>query len=268
MTKDVWNIIEKVRSKKPLVHAITNYVTVNDCANILLSFGASPAMCEAKDEVEDFVALADSLYINIGTLTGEQKEAIFLAVKKASKLNKPVVIDPVGVGALVQRKEFILDLLKEFKISILKGNLGEIKTLAGMDARVKGVDSIDDGSDGIDACKILANKYNTVVAATGETDIITDGQRVALIKNGNPMLTLVTGAGCMIGALSAATAAVEKDFYKAAAASVLSMGLTGELAAEEMVGSPLPGSYKVKLFDSIYSLTEEKILKRSKIIWE
>lgn len=268
MTKELWGIIKKIRARKPLIQAITNYVTINDCANILLGIGASPAMCEAKDEVEDFIELADSLYINIGTLTREQKEAICLAVKKASRLKKPVVIDPVGVGALHTRKTFILELLEEYEISIIKGNSGEIKSLAGMDANVKGVDSMDDGPDAVDACKALAKKFNTVAAATGKTDIISDGNRTIRIKNGSPMLTMVTGVGCMVGAIATAAAAVENDFLKAAASAVLSMGIAGDIAAEEIEENPAPGTYRVKLFDNIYSLTQDKFVKRSKIEWE
>ena len=267
MLNEACNVIQRVRESKPLVHAITNYVTVNDCANILLGFGASPAMIEIVDEVEGFVAISGSLYINIGTLAGEQIRSIPLAVAKASELNKPVVIDPVGVGAIPSRVDYVLNLLENYNISIVKGNLGEIKVLAGIDANVRGVDSIDDGAGGLDACRILAERYNTVVVASGAQDIITDGKKVALVDNGAPLFTLITGSGCMLGALVAATAAVERDFFKAALTGVLAMGLAGEISADLLAGEVLPGTFRVKLFDEIYRLSEKDILERGKLTW-
>ena len=267
MLNEACNVIQRVRESKPLVHAITNYVTVNDCANILLGFGASPAMCEIVDEVEGFVAISSSLYINIGTLAGEQKRSIPLAVAKASELHIPVVIDPVGVGAIPSRADYILNLLENYNISIVKGNLGEIKVLAGIDANVRGVDSIDDGAGGIDACRILAERYNTVVVASGAQDIITDGKKVALVDNGTPLLALITGSGCMLGALVAATAAVEKDFFKAAVTAVLVMGLAGEISADLLEDQVLPGIFRVKLFDEIYRLSEQVVLEKGKLSW-
>ncbi|ACV62528.1 hydroxyethylthiazole kinase [Desulfofarcimen acetoxidans DSM 771] len=268
MLKEACRVIQQVREKKPLVHAITNYVTVNDCANILLGFGASPAMVEIIEEVEGFTAIAQSLYINIGTLAGEQKSSILLAAARASELHIPVVIDPVGVGAIPSRADYVLNLLKNYNISIVKGNLGEIKVLAGLDASVRGVDSIDDGAGAVDACRTLAEKYNTVVVASGVQDIISDGKRVALVDNGTSLLSLITGSGCMLGALAAAAAAVEKeDFLKAAATAVLAMGLSGETAAGLLSGEVLPGTFRIKLFDQIYSLSEQVILEKGKLSW-
>lgn len=264
MLKKITEVLKDVKLKTPLVQAITNYVTINDCANILLCFGASPAMCEAKEEVEEFVGLISALYINIGTLTKEQEEASVLAVKGAAELGKPVVLDPVACGAISRKTEIVNKLFDCGKISIIKGNIGEIKALAGFSGKMRGVDSIDDGDGAVEACKSLAERFNTVVAATGKTDIITDGKRTCLIDNGTSMLTLVTGAGCMAGALTAATAGVHKDMFISASASILAMGLAGEMAADS-VGSVLPGSFRVKLFDSIYSLCEEDILNRGKI---
>lgn len=264
MLKLISDVINDVRQKTPLVQAITNYVTINDCANILLSFGASPAMCEAKAEVEEFVGLISALYINIGTLTQEQEEAALLAVKRAAELQKPVVLDPVACGAISRKKEVVHKLLDCGNISVIKGNIGEIKSLAGSAGKVRGVDSIDDGEGAIEACKSLAKRFNIIVAATGKTDIVTDGERTCLIDNGTSMLTLVTGAGCMVGALAAATAGVCADKLASSAAAILAMGLAGELAANSME-KVLPGSFRVKLFDSIYALTENDVLEGGKI---
>lgn len=264
MLDKIAKALKEIREKTPLVLAITNYVTINDCANILLSFGASPAMCEAKTEVEEFVGLVSALYINIGTLTEEQREASILAVRKAAKLNKPVVLDPVACGAISRKMEITKELLEYGNISVIKGNIGEIKSLAGWGGMVRGVDSIDDGDGAIEACRSLANKYKTVVAATGKTDIITDGNRTCLIDNGTPMLTLVTGAGCMTGALVAAAAGACEDKFISSAAAVMAMGLAGEMAVNSL-DKVVPGTFRVKLFDSIYSMTKEDILKGGKI---
>jgi hydroxyethylthiazole kinase len=142
--------------------------------------------------------------------------------------------------------------------------MGEIKFLAGYSGKVRGVDSIDDGEGAIDACKCLAKNYNTVVAATGETDIITDGERTCLIDNGTPMFTFVTGSGCMAGALTSAAAGVSRDFFVSSAAAILTMGLAGEMAASSLEGV-LPGSFRVKLFDFIYKISREDIVKGGKV---
>ncbi|MFA4885090.1 MAG: hydroxyethylthiazole kinase [Desulfotomaculaceae bacterium] len=264
MLAKIAKTIKTVREKTPLVQAITNYVTINDCANILLCFGASPAMCEAKAEVEDFAGLISALYINIGTLAEEQKEAAILAARKASALNKPIILDPVACGAIPRKMDVIKELLEVARISVIKGNIGEIKFLAGCAGKVRGVDSVDDGQGAVEACMLLARQYNTVVAATGETDIITDGERTCLIHNGTPMLTLITGAGCMAGALTAAAAGVTEDRFTSSAAAILAMGLAGEMAANSLEKA-LPGTFRMRLFDYLYNLTEDDILKGGKI---
>ena len=181
-------------------------------------------MCEAKEEVYEFVNFISALYINIGTLTKEQEEATVIAVKRAGELNKPVVLDPVACGAISRKMDIVQRLLECGKISVIKGNIGEIKSLAGCAGKVRGVDSVDDGEGAIEACKMLAKRYKTVIAATGETDIITDGTRTCLIDNGTPMLTLITGAGCMAGALTAATAGVSADRFVTTAAAITDNG--------------------------------------------
>lgn len=264
MLGSINDVLRKVRESTPLIQAITNYVTINDCANILLCFGASPAMCEAKTEVEDFAGLISALYINIGTLNEEQKEAAVLAARRASELNKPVVLDPVACGAIPRKMDVIKELLEVAEISVIKGNTGEIKFLAGHAGKVRGVDSIDDGQGAVEACRSLARRYGTVVAATGETDIITDGERVCRIHNGTTMLTMITGAGCMVGALTAAAAGVSGDRFVSSAAAVLAMGLAGEMAANSM-DMVLPGTFRSRLFDYMYNMSEDDIMKRGKI---
>ena len=264
MLNKIAKVLKDVRDKTPLVQSITNYVTINDCANILLCFGASPAMCESKLEVEQFVSLVSALYINVGTLTLEQKDATILAAKKASELNIPIILDPVACGAITRKMDVLAELFEVANISVIKGNIGEIKFLAGFAGKVRGVDSIDEGTDAIEACKSLAKKYNTVVAATGKTDIITDVNRTCIIENGSSMLTMVTGTGCMVGALTAATAGVCEDKFISTAAAIMAMGLAGEMAANSLQGV-LPGTFRMKLFDYIYNTSTEDIMKGGKI---
>jgi hydroxyethylthiazole kinase len=229
MLNKIAEVLQAVREKTPLVQAVTNYVTINDCANILLCFGASPAMVEVREEMEEFVPLISAFYINTGTLTREQEEASLAAVKIAAELDKPVVLDPVACGVLSRKMRFIERLLAHGKITVIKGNTGEIKALAGYAGKVRGVDSIDDGEGAAEACRLLAQKTGAVIVSTGKTDIVTDGARTCLIDNGTPLLTLITGAGCMAGALAAATAGAADDMFLAGAAAMTAMGLAGEM---------------------------------------
>ncbi len=263
--KEVCSALTVLRNKVPLVHCITNYVTINDCANILLSYGASPAMCEAYDEVYDFTKISSALYINVGTLTKEQEEAAVLASISAKKHGVPVVLDPVACAAIPRKLAVINRILELGRVDIIKGNIGEIKFLAGEASNVRGVDSLDSGEGALESCTALANKYSCVVAATGKEDFITDGTRSAVIQNGTEMLTRVTGAGCMVGALCGATAGSTEDKFIAAVTAVLSMNLAGEAAFEE---AKLPGTFRVKLIDNIYALSEETLREEGKIIWK
>ncbi len=256
--------IYAVREKTPLVHAITNYVTINDCANILLAAGASPAMCEAEEETYGFSQLANGVYLNIGTLTKEQEQAMLQALKGAAINNIPVVLDPVGCGAIPRKMNFVNKLLSQGPVTIVKGNLGEIKSLLGVENKVRGVDSIDEGGDGIQVCLELAKKGNRIVVATGEVDIVTDGERVCTISNGTKMLTRITGAGCMVGALTTALCGANEDWFTATCAAHLMMALAGELAAESP-GGQLPGTFRANLMDQIYSLDQDTIMKRGRV---
>ena len=265
MLEQIVQILKDVRARTPLVQAITNYVTINDCANILICFGASPAMCEAAEEVEEFAGVISSLYINLGTLTEEQHRAAVLAARKASEYGRPIVLDPVACGAISRKKEVSLELLDNARISVIKGNAGEIKSLAGWAGKVRGVDSLDDGEGAVEACQSLALQYRTVVAMTVKHDIITDGRRTCLVDNGSDMLSLITGSGCMAGALVAATVAVADDRVISAAAALAAMGVAAESAAE--AAGVLPGTFRIKLFDAIYLLTESEIRRRGLVGW-
>ena len=251
---DLSYYLQRVKDRGPLVEAITNYVTITDCANILLSAGASPAMCESADEAYEFTKLAQAVYLNIGSLTKEQELAMLQSVKAADEVGIPVVLDPVGCGAIPRRIEFINKLRSFGKISVVKGNIGEIKTLAGAETQVKGVDSLDDGEDAVEICEQLATDWNCIVVATGKRDIVTDGKQTATVDNGTEMFTKITGAGCMLGALlSGFSGANPGALFETNLAAVISMGIAGEKAAKLERGH-LPGSFRSYLMDEIHQL--------------
>jgi hydroxyethylthiazole kinase len=259
-------VVDAVRAQYPLVDCITNFVTVNDCANILLAFGASPAMCDVFDESYEFARLAGAVYINMGTYVKEQETAAIQAVLGAKRAGIPIVIDPVGCAAMPKRVKIVEQFFHIAGISIIKGNMGEIMALAGDKAEAKGVDSSGDIAGIEDAAIRLAARYACVVAATGKADVITGGGRVLRVHNGSEMLTKITGAGCMAGALCAAAAAAAKntgaDMVSAALAGILTMGIAGEQAALQ---AQLPGSYRVALMDQVYTITGADVLKQGKL---
>jgi hydroxyethylthiazole kinase len=259
-------IVDAVRKENPLVDCITNVITVNDCANILLAYGASPAMCDVFDESYEFASISSALYINLGSFNREQEGAALEAVLAAKQKGIPVVIDPVGCAVLPKRIRIIEHILSISKIDLIKGNMGEIMALAGCKAEVKGVDSKSDIQGIEDAAKIVAKKFNCTVVATGRFDIITDGNNILFVGNGVEMLSKITGAGCMLGAVCAATCAVAKstgaDILSAALAAVLSMGIAGEKAFEK---AQVPGSFRVALIDSFFTLTGSTLMKEEKV---
>jgi hydroxyethylthiazole kinase len=253
-----------VRERRPLIHCITNYVTVNDCANTLLSFGASPAMIPAWGEAYDFARISGALYINLGTFDRDSETAALNASLGAREAGRPIVVDPVGCAALSGRAAIVERLHRTAGIDIIKGNMGEIMALAGTAAAgVKGVDSSAEVSGIEDAVLSLAAKYGCVVAATGKVDVASDGKRLARISNGTELLTRITGAGCMAGALCAATAAcAEGGMFAAAVAGIAALGMAGELAAEK---ASLPGSFRVALIDSIYGITGDTLRQKGRV---
>lgn len=255
---DLQHYLKQVQERGPLVEAITNYVTINDCANILLSLGASPAMCESADEAYEFTKLAQATYLNIGSLTKEQELAMLQSIKAAKEVDIPVILDPVGCGAIPRRITFINKLRSFGRISVLKGNLGEIKTLAGAETQVKGVDSLDDGEDAIEICEQLAKDWKCIVIATGETDLITNGKKTASLENGSAMFTKITGAGCMLGALLAGfSGANPAQLFEANLTGLITMAVAGEKAAQLNRGN-LPGSFRSYLMDEINQINFDK----------
>ena len=258
----MYNLINDVKKKNPLVLHYTNEVTINDCANITLALGASPLMSYSKEEVEEVVSIANSVVINIGTMNSSYLDLFIEAGKMANKYNKPVILDPVGVFATKTRKDFINRLLNEVKFQVIKGNSSEIKYIGGFDVRGKGVDSFDDEEDLLEIIKKIAIKLECVVASTGKIDIITDGKNTAKVHNGTQKLKSITGTGCMTASLIGSYLGCTNNILHAATMGVITMSLSGELADKEEI--PI-GSFKVKLMDNVYKLNEETIKKFGRV---
>ncbi len=262
--------LEELRRKKPIIHHITNYVTVNDCANIVLAIGASPIMADDIDEVEAITAISSALVLNIGTLNQRTISSMLAAGKKANQRNIPVILDPVGAGASELRNQTVTRLLEQVNISILRGNMSEIRFISGLEASTKGVDAAESDiaksdQSGMEIAKSLAKKLNAVVAITGATDLISDGKRTVQIQNGHPMLSHVTGTGCMSTSLVGAFAGVTSDYFLAASAGITCMGIAGEIAYET-AGSKGTGSYHGAIIDSISTLNPQMIMKKAKTL--
>lgn len=254
--------LEKIRDQKPLVHHITNWVTIYDCANVVRAIGALPVMAHAIEEVEQMTSIADALVLNIGTLTTTLVESMILAGKKANEKNIPIVLDAVGVGATNLRTGKVKEILKEVKISILKGNSSEIGTLAGLEAETKGVEAISVKGNLVEIAKKLADKENLTVVITGKEDIVSDGKDSLVCKNGHELMSKFVGTGCMAASVIGAFAAVEKNCTSASVSALCCFGIAGEQAAKTAQG---PGSYKVNFFDEIYRLNKDSIEKMKKI---
>jgi len=260
--------LENIKEKSPLVHHITNYVTVNDCANIVLAIGGSPVMADDIAEVEEMVSFASALVINVGTLNERTIESMIKAGRKANKLNVPVILDPVGVGATTLRTNTVKTLLQQVKFAVVRGNMSEIKITAGVEAEIKGVDSTASEEGALEIAKGLARRLNTVVAITGARDVITDGTRYCYVDNGHKILSMVTGTGCMTTSLIGAYAGANEDYFLAAVAGIVSMGISGVKAQESLTDCDGIGTFKVRLMDNIYKLSNDVIVERGKVIYE
>jgi hydroxyethylthiazole kinase len=269
---DFETILTNVRKKVPLVHNITNYVTVNDCANILLACGASPIMSDDADEVEDITSICGGLNINIGTLNKNTIPSMFLAGRRANALGHPILLDPVGAGASRLRTETAAKLIQELKFTVIRGNISEIKALAQGAGGTKGVDANEAdrvSADNLDSVIAFARAFSdstgAVIAITGATDVIIDGKRACTITNGHPMMSKITGTGCMLSAMTTAfvTANPEQPF-DAVCAAVIAMGLCGELAHDRL--TPLDGnsSYRNYIIDAVFNLTAEQLKEGAK----
>lgn len=264
-----FSILKTVREKNPLIHCITNYVTVNDCANILLACGASPIMAEDIHEMEEIVTAASGLLVNIGTITEDKLDAILLAGKTANELHKPVILDPVGAGATAFRQRIVYEILQSIHVNVIKGNRSEIRSLVYEQERTgQGVDAgkeLYTTDEMIQTAKKLCHLTGATVTVTGAEDIVTDGVQTYLVKNGRPFLSQITGTGCMLGALTAAYYSAEPTL-DAAAAAVACIGYAGEIAharmTEQRGGS---GTFRVFLIDAVNQMTTDILKGGAKI---
>ncbi len=256
-------MLKNVRVKTPLVHNITNYVTVNDCANIILAAGGSPIMADDINEVEDITSICGALVINMGTLNERTIASMLAAGKRANELGLPVVFDPVGAGASRLRNETALMLVENIRFSVIRGNISEILFIATGGGNTQGVDASDADratSGGIDgAVKLaqdLSKRTGAVIVITGAVDVVAKTERVYIIRNGHPMMGKITGSGCMLTAVLGAYAAANPDsLLDAAAAGVCAMGLCGERAFEltQKAGGGT-GTFRTHLIDCMSNL--------------
>ena len=259
---DVYSLLERVRTQKPVVHHLTNWVTIYDCAQIVKSLGASPVMAHAKEEVADMAKIASSLVLNIGTLTPEFIDSMKIAARSANAKGIPVVLDVCGAGATQLRDVKSFELLSDAKIDVIKGNSSEIAKISGENVKTKGVDSGKVEKDLEVIAKDLARKYDCTVIITGKDDIIASARKLYVAGNGHVMMTHVVGTGCMATSVIGTFCAVEKDYALASAAALSCYGIAAELAAKIAKG---PMEFKQKLFDCIYSLDKKTVSKLQKI---
>ena len=266
------NCLDNVREKSPLIHNITNYVTVNDVANVLLACGGSPIMADDLGEVEEITSICGGLNINIGTLNSRTIPGMFAAGKKANALSHPVVLDPVGAGASTLRTKTALDLLRQVHFAVIRGNISEIKTLTQGSGKTRGVDA--DAADTVtdrnldamvDFAKAFAARTGATVAITGAIDLVADDRACYVIRNGRPEMSRITGTGCQLSGIAAAYAAANPgNRTEAVAAAVCLMGLAGELAFARMQPGDGNSTYRNRIIDAICNMDAETLNRGAK----
>jgi hydroxyethylthiazole kinase len=253
----------EMKAKKPLVYHITNYVAINEQAHTTLTIGARPVMAYSPEESEKMCGISNALLLNIGTPSIGELYAMKKALRKANEINIPVLLDPVGYGATEFRNRVVQDLLNSGKFCVIKGNCGEIAALSGISGAVSGVDSnLKENSSIKEIVKSLAEKYKSIIIATGEEDIISNGKISFLVKGGSKMLTYLTGSGCMVGSIISSLLAVSYDYLEASLTGLLAMKIAGKRAELNSKGT---GSYKANLYDRLFELKEEDIIKEGEI---
>ena len=267
-------ILDMVRRQTPVVHSITNYVTVNDCANMILAAGGSPIMADDAAEVEQIVALSSALVLNIGTLNARTVESMLVAGRRANALNIPVVLDPVGAGASDLRNETLRRLLQEVRFAVIKGNSSEIRFLAGEKATARGVDadqgalvSEDNLAPAARMAADLSAATGAVVIVSGRIDIVAHAQKAWAVSNGDPLMTRITGSGCMTAVVvGCCVAAAPTELPQACLCAVCAMGVAGEIASENMaaVGGGT-GTYRTMLLDAMSTLDGPAITCRANV---
>ena len=267
MIRRAASLIDNVRVKRPLIHQITNYVTVNDCANITLGIGASPIMADAIEEAADIAAISSALVLNIGTLNNRTVESMLAAGRSANAQQIPVVLDPVGAGASAFRNQTIGCIVRDVKLAAVRGNVSEIGSMLGLSKGAKGEDAsdADDVHDPAALTASLAKELDCVVAITGAVDTVSDGRTTIRIENGHPLLSSITGTGCMCTALVGSFIGAHPDQpLLAAVMGVASMSIAGQIAYDA-AGSCGNGSFKAAIMDAVSNLNADTILKEAKL---
>lgn len=250
--------LKKIKEIKPLIHHITNWVTIYDCANITRTFGALPVMAHAPEECADMTRISSALVLNIGTLTNELIDAMILSAKTANEKKIPVVLDAVGVGATRFRDYMAAKIIDFVHVDIIKGNYSEIAKLAGEKAQTRGVEATSINADPRQIAQELAISRSCTVVMTGKEDIISDGKKTFIIRNGHEQMGSIVGTGCMAASVIGSFAAVNPDHCDASKDALCYFGITGELAAAISRG---PGSFKMNLYDEAFNLSDEKAEK-------
>jgi len=255
--------LHELRERKPLVHQITNYVVMNETANATLALGALPVMAHAPEEVEEMVGLASALVLNIGTLSEHWIEAMLLAGRTATERGIPTVLDPVGAGATAYRTETARRILDEVGVTVLRGNAGEVATLVGADAEVRGVESMAVGLEPAELAREAARQLGLVASVTGPVDHVSDGARTLAVANGDPLLASVTGTGCISSAVTGCfLAAKPEEPLEAAAEALAAFGVAAEDAA---AGAEGPGTFHARLYDALAALDPDALDGRARI---
>ncbi len=266
---ELFDVLEQVRTKAPLIQCITNFVTVNDCANILLAAGASPSMAQDIREVEEAVADADGLVCNLGAI--DFVDSMILAGKQANQLGIPVVLDPVAAGGTELRRQLSAKLLEEVRFSAIRGNASEIRALTGQMSRGSGVDVLpldtitpENLSQSVELISALARKTGAVIAVSGVIDVVSDGTKTVLLHNGCATMARITGSGCMLTTLIGAfCAAVPGHPFEATCAAMAAMGICGEIAEEKrMQNKTGNATFRTDLIDAVFNLTKQELKER------
>lgn len=245
-------LVETIQQEHPLIHNMTNLVVANFVANGLLALGAAPIMANAIEEVGEIAAQANCLVLNIGTITASQFESMLVAGKAANQKGIPVVLDPVGVGASVYRQKVVSEILARVDVSLIRGNSGELAALGGIDWQSRGVDAGTGAYDLSRLAKEVAEKYACAVAISGEVDYISDGIRQAEVRSGSPLMTKVTGMGCLLSSVCGAFIASGVDVFTSTVAAHRSYALVGETVAEAVT---TPGTFQMLFIDQLTQIT-------------
>ncbi len=268
----VGTALDEVRATCPLVHCITNYVTVNDCANALLAIGASPIMSDEPADAEQITRICGGLDLNIGTLNARSIEGMHAAGKAAAGLRHKILLDPVGAGASDLRTNTAGALLDELPVTVVRGNMSEVKAVAGAAASTRGVDAnpndavTDDNlAESVAFVRALAQRCGCVVAVTGAIDLIASAEAAYAVRNGLPVMGRVTGTGCMLSAITPAFLVAHADALEATVSAVAAMGLAGQVAGSRMGELDGNGSFRTYLLDALYNLTGEQLVAGARV---